>query len=373
MHRGKARPLYAGIYLELKDKIQQGKLKVNQRMTERQLSHRYQVSRVTIRKALSLLVREGYLHRLPRLGTFVTSTSSAPGIFPGRYSNHTIGILIPCITFSLYAGIVRGAEDFLLTRDYTIMVGSYDANPEREKSYLERFTCQGISGLVIAPSYNSRPDVYLELLVKRNIPFVLVDTPLPGIDADVVQTDGVKGGYLGTKQLIETGCQKIAFLCGHLGRCSNSSFRLQGYRQAIVEAGLDFNPELIFEGDFSREFGYQTVKKLLSRESIDGIFSANEPITLGVLQAVSELPDDRRKEILVVSFDEISTPVEYSSPLMVVRQPRMMIGQVAAQILLERIKEKKRQENSAYRQIFLSPELNGSRFLEKTVFSEVNG
>jgi len=366
-------PLYWKVYRQLREKIQQGELHADQKITERQLLNHFRVSRVTVRKALALLVKDGYLYRIPGLGTFLTSSLPEEPL-PWTKNNRSIGILIPCITRSLYSGIVRGAENFLLPRDYSLILGSYDARPEKEKLYLERFLSQGISGLIVAPSYNSDRNTYQELLVQRKIPFVQVDTALPGIQADLVQTDGMKGGYLGTRYLIHSGCQKIAFLCGHFKGNSNSLYRLEGYRQALQEAGLTYNLDLVFEGDFSFSFGYETTRKLLSRQRVDGIFSANEPITLGVLQALEESSSFVQDKILVASFDELSSPVTNFFPLITVKQPRLIIGEVAAEILLQRIQEKRKKQTSHYRQILLSPELDVSAVerKRKTLLASVN-
>lgn len=98
--------------------------------SEREWMSQYKVSRATVRQALGELEREGILLREQGKGTFLASPevkSSVEKIIKG------IGVLVPCITFSLYPGIVRGVEDVCLENGYHLVLSNYDVKPEKEE------------------------------------------------------------------------------------------------------------------------------------------------------------------------------------------------------------------------------------------------
>jgi len=123
-----------------------------------------------------------------------------------------------------------------------------------------------------------------------------------------------------------------------------------------MEENTPYRKGLVKDGDTSEKFGYEAVKKLLTKNKIDGIFSANEPITIGILKAIKEL-DIKPDEIKIVSFDEPNIPPFLNYPVTLIKQPRYEIGKIAAQILLERIKEKRRNLKTPFKKILLEPEM----------------
>lgn len=356
-------PAYLRIERTLRNWIEKGVIKEGDKLPpEEKLASQFKVSRMTLRKALAFLCSEGYLYRIPGKGTFITS--------PGdkeleniqnkrneiRKMNKGVAILVPCITFSIFAGIVRGAEDTLRENNYHVILGNYDGNPEKEREYMELFVKRGVSGFIISPNYFSKENLYYNVLKKKEIPFVFTDINVKDIEADLVATDNEKGGYLGTKYLISLGCKKIAFISGYLSLYSSEG-RYTGYKKALMEEKIRFRKELVLDGDVSEEFGYETAKLLFSRSEADGIFSANEPITIGILKAIKELNIRIPHEVKIVSFDEPNLPPGLNYPITLIKQPRYEIGKVAAEILLQRIKEKRRNLKSPFKKILLDPKI----------------
>lgn len=351
-------PAYLQIEEDLRKKIESGYYKVDDRLSEQKLVKVYNVSRLTLRKATSILAAEGYLSHVQGKGTFVTSPDGQNKLQNNdvrfKKLNKSIGILIPCVTFSLYPGIIRGAEDFAREHGYHIILGNYDVNPEKEKEYMESFVHKGISGLVISASYTSRHNSYYRTLKKNKIPFVIIDTVIPGLETDFVGTDNVQSSYSATCTLIKKGCKKNAFISGYF-QASSSKERFTGYKNALEENGLRLDNALVREGPFSEEFGYKATKEIISKNKIDGIFSANEPLLPGVLRVIKE--QKKNSGIKVVSFDKPEIPLGLAYPCVFIVQPRYDIGRVACELLLERIKEKRGKTQTPYKKILLQPEV----------------
>ncbi len=354
-------------YLKVQDdilrRIVSGELNPGDKLpSENDLSSEYQVSRMTLRKALAILCSEGYIYQVRGLGTFVTSPDDKTTKILRERSQYNrkktkgIGMLISCVTGSLYPPIIRGVEDILYKHGYHLVLGNYDAVPAKEQKYMETFVRNGFSGLLIAASYNSHLNPYYVTLKNRHIPFVLIDTDVKGLDADLVTADSRKGSRAVTKLLISSGCRRIAIVCGSL-ESFTSKERLAGYREALEEAGIPVREELIYTGEFKEEFGYQATCSLLASHKPDGILSANEPITPGVLNAIHEkglaIPDDIR----IVSFDEPELPGWLQTPIPLMVQPGYEIGKAAAELLLQRIGELRNKETSSDKRILIEPKL----------------
>lgn len=353
---GKTLPQYQKIENDLRDGIEQQRLKAgDQILTEEALCTRYGVSRMTVRKALDRLSADGYINRIPGKGTFV-ATAWQPGSAGGRGLSREIAVLIPCVTESLYPGIIRGVEDVCNKNGYHLILGNYDARPEKEREYMVGLLARGLSGFVISPSYSSGENDYYRELVRQGVPFVLTDVAVNGVEADLVQTDNVKGAYLGARSLIASGCRRIAFLSGWRSS-SSSRERFAGYWDALAEAGIRVEDDLRRVGEFTEEFGYSAGMDLLTHHAIDGVFCANEPITIGLFRAIAELNGRRQEEVKIASFDEPGLPTEFSGSITLVTQPRYEIGRTAAEMLLERLREPKNGSATGPRRILLEPRL----------------
>lgn len=350
-------PYYLQLANVLREEIKKGKYKIGNRLpTEAQLAQKWEISRITVRSALTELEKENLIYRIPSRGTFVNDLKKENPLLKLRrekmestkFANRTIGILVPCVTISLYPGIVRGAEDSVREKGYHISLGNYDVSPEKETDYLSFFVKSRVKGVISAPSYNSEPQAYLDFL-KAGIPLVLVDVRVPKVFADLVSTDNIEGGRLATEILIQKKGKKIGFICGGL-HSSSSQERLLGYRRALQDNGIRYRTSLVKSGPFTSDFGCQAASSLIS-SGVDSIFAANENITLGVMEAVKE----SKKEIKVVSFDEPKIPPHLPHPIAFVTQPRQEIGRVAGQLLLERVK--KGGANEPAKKICLAPKL----------------
>ncbi len=359
MIKTKSMPAHVRIREHLLGRIRSGSLKVGACLTEERLTRTYGVSRPTLKKALTYLKAEGLVNQIPGRGTFVTSPDDPvlAGMKEkfGKQLNRGIGVLMPCVSSRLHSGVMRGVEDAAAESGYYITVGSYDAQPERERAYIESFVGRGLSGLIIAPSFNSCSNPWYQTMKERGIPFVLTDVPVRTVDADLVQTDNRKAAYLGTKILLDAGCRRIAFLCRTRTDSSNSQERIGGYTDALREAGIPVDTNLIREGEPVGDFGYQASREILLRNDVDGFFSANEPIVFGILQALREQNRSVPDQIKVVAFDEPALPPEMKIAL--IKQPQYAIGRAAARLLLDRIRERRAGQATPVRKILLDPEL----------------
>lgn len=200
----------------------------------------------------------------------------------------------------------------------------------------------GAAGFIVYPSFNSADNGFYHVLRQRRIPVVLVDSPVSGVDLDVVATDNVRGAYEGARALVQAGCRTIAYLGGSLDALTSRQ-RLTGFRRALSEAGRNLTDDLLRTGAFSSAFGYQASAEMLqARPDVDGICIANEPLAIGIMHLLRERGIRVPEQVKLCSFFEPNPYVEFFAPLILVRQPRERTGEAAAELLLDRLEEVRR-------------------------------
>ncbi|MFC0706707.1 LacI family DNA-binding transcriptional regulator [Cellulomonas uda] len=173
-------------------------------------------------------------------------------------------------------------------------------------------------------------------LKSRSIPFVVVDTAgeqPPGVP--VVGSANWAGGLAATRHLLGLGHRRIAVISGPRDvLCSRA--RIDGYRSALDEAGLPFDPDLVRYGNFFVDGGYKHGRELLSREDRPtAIFAGADFQALGVVRAARELGLSVPRDLSVVGYDDLPVTEWVQPGLTTVCQPLQEMAATAARMLLQ--------------------------------------
>ncbi|QIG39512.1 LacI family transcriptional regulator [Microbacterium sp. 4R-513] len=180
-----------------------------------------------------------------------------------------------------------------------------------------------------------------EKLKARGIPFVIIDPagdPAPGIPA--VGAANWAGGVAATRHLIELGHRRIAAITGP-GDLMSSLARLDGYRSAMMSAGLPVDPDWIRFGDFDRRSGERHAIALLSLpEPPTAIFAGSDLQALGVLHAATARAVRVPDALSVVGFDDLPVAELASPRLTTIRQPLREMAEQATRLLLQLLEER---------------------------------
>jgi len=222
-------------------------------------------------------------------------------------TTHTIGFLASDISNVFHSTIARGIEDIVNEENYAILLCSTGENPSRELSYLKMLVSKNIDALIINPTGSNAQFLY-EL--SRKIPTILLNRRVSysNFDYDFFDTNGYKGSYLLTKQLLTLNHRRIFVISGpnHL---SNAISRFQGFTDAMKEAGItvDESYPYVFDGQFSFEGGVHAIDYLCSLpEYPTAILSQNNLSTQGALYALKQRNISIPEDISIVSHDELS-------------------------------------------------------------------
>lgn len=247
--------------------------------------------------------------------------------------SHVIGIIVPDILNPYFTELVRACDDAARLRGYTTLVCNSEGIPEIETAHLTSFAGHRVDGVLLAAS-DVIPDA--ELLDALRIPVVCMDREIGPVAQLVatVDTDYRSGAFQATRHLIEKGHTRIAFLSGAPDR-SNTQIRLSGYKDALREAGIPFDPELIRCKEFQHRFGYQATLDLLDRTQFSAICCMNDMLAIGAMVALRErarrVPDD----CAVIGFDNIYLAPLLEHPLSTVDRRIGHSGRVATNALID--------------------------------------
>ncbi len=177
-------------------------------------------------------------------------------------------------------------------------------------------------------------DLLWDYLTKQEKPYLVVGHPLHDPrTTSYVDTDNLYGAYAAVTHLIERGAQRIGTVPGRTGLTSTRD-RLEGYRNALHDAGRPVRPEWIAPcGDYTEEGGYAGMLHLL-KQGVDAVFCANDKMAIGAMRALKQagrrIPDD----VAIVGFDDSPLAALTDPGLTSVRQNVEALGSTAAEGLI---------------------------------------
>ena len=273
----------------------------------------------------------------------------------------TIGLVISDIRNVFFSNLAKGVEDKCREYGWNLMLCNTSDMHSRDIEYIKVLADKGVGGILFAMSADSDYDKAVEsldLMEKLKIPYVMVDRTVTGRNCCIVKTDHFKGGYLAAQHLIKLGHKRIACVTGP-NYLNDTVSRLSGYKQALKENNIEFDPELVIEGHYDIEGGIKAVQKLENKD-FSAIFAFNDLSAYGVYKQLKfkdfVVPDD----ISLVGYDNIFFSDLLDVPLTSINQPVYDIASKAVELIVD-----KNITDDKAREFIFKPELvirNSTRF-----------
>jgi len=244
----------------------------------------------------------------------------------------TVGVILPFLTMPSYVERLRGVQHALAETEYHMVLFSVGSPSERDAYFKDLPRNNLVDGILII----SLPpnDAQAERLALAEIPTVLIDAYHSRLSC--ILTDDVKGGMLATQHLIDLGHRKIGFLSDLLETPFHPSarFRYQGYRKALEDSGIPFDPAYHISGERGRENAAKMARHLLALDNPPtAIFAGNDIQAIGVLDAAKEAGVKVPDELSVIGFDGVRDS-EYTH-LTTIDQHLFQSGVRGVQMLIE--------------------------------------
>lgn len=241
---------------------------------------------------------------------------------------HTVGFLVA--EFEPFSTeVLKGAGAALAGSDYALLAytGGGKERAGWERRYLSRLSGTLVDGAVlVTPTVLEATDA--------GVPVVAVDPHAGPGDMPTVDSDNLAGAVQATRHLLGLGHRRVGFLGGRPD-LESSRLREEGYRQALAEAGIAVDPDLLQVAEYRRDAADAPTRAMLAlADPPTAVFAANDVSAMGILDAAARLGLSVPDDLSVIGFDDIPESAATTPPLTTVRQELQEIGATAARMLL---------------------------------------
>jgi LacI family transcriptional regulator len=241
-----------------------------------------------------------------------------------------IGVIVGDGSDPYFATIVSGISAAAQENGYLTIICNTDRIPEVELGFLRLLRDYSADGIIFAGgalnNSNCKNDL-IEIASKmqeNHVPMIALNNQY--LNMPQVSIDDVMAAKEMTEHLIGLGHHRIGFIAGPF-TLMTSLLRLDGYKQALAQFGIAYDPALVIEGDFTYESGRQAANDLITRENPPtAIFGSNDREALGCLFKLKELGYLVPEQVSVAGFDDIETTQYVNPPLTTVHVPMHDIG-----------------------------------------------
>ena len=333
----------------LRKQVQGGQYKPGDPIpSERILSKEHGINRITLRRGIAQLIREGFLYSVPGTGTFVSDEEGlqkAHTLSSGKRMSRRKNIA--CILRRLhptsqspilspyYVGIFSTMQKEALKMG-CVLSFNFVTSIKDERDIARWAMENNVDGIIVIGGLDKTT---VMSLYDKKFPLVLVDNEMSKPAIDSVIPDNRLGGYLAVKHLTDLGHKRIAMIRAPLQEQPASIGRLEGYKEALQEAGIKYDDSLVIEGYYLVEEGYKAMEKILKKNPLPtAVFAINDEAAMGAMKAIREKTSlSIPKDISIVGFDNIEWAALSTPPLTTVNVPKEEMGAIALKKLVDRI------------------------------------
>jgi LacI family transcriptional regulator len=300
-------------------------LNISAATVSRALNNNPKISKATCKLVMEAATRMNY-----------KQNKLALALRSGKSNN--IGVIVPRIDSNFFASIIRGIEEELYPHKYNVIICQTHEDEKREIENINTLLNAQVDGILMSVSnVSSENDRMLKRVIEKNVPLVFFDRKknLDGVSSVTINDYDV--AYSATQHLITEGCTKIAHLSGDktLEIFQN---RFNGYKQALLDNGLAYNEDYVYQTKSNLESGGLAAKKFLSLDTPpDAIFSSSDFAALGAIQELQLQGISIPKDFCVVGFGNEPFTKFLELSISTIDQCPKEMGKMAAKVFLEQV------------------------------------
>ena len=266
----------------------------------------------------------------------------------------TIGLVLADIENPFYSRVAKGVMDVVETKNYNVILCNSNNDIKSEERDIRTLIERGIDGLLLTTVELKIKTI--ENLIDREFPFILIDCKLDTPGVNYVVNDDYYGAKLATEYLIELGHKKIFFLGNR--KLLSLRERLRGFKDTLVDHKIESSNTFVPQ-KFINMYGIYDIDKIIEyiinrEEKIAAVFAGNDYLAIKSIKVINgnglKVPED----ISVIGYDNIEISSMIKVPLTTIRQPKYLLGKLAAEQLFEILENR---SNKEIKRIILRPEL----------------
>lgn len=383
MDTGKKQPLYSVIMESLRQEIQQGRLKPGDKLlTEQELAEKYDVSRITSKRALEELEHAGLIYRVRGSGSFVADRISGE-IGKKAPTLNVIALLLP---FGSSKGggvdLIHGIENVAQKNDYYLSIHNTNRTWQNERQLILKLIHDGVKGIILYPFSTVGNLDLLNILAHNNYPIVMIDKYIHDLPINSVVSDNFLGSYQITEYLIKSGHSKIAFISDDsIDMSSSLRERYLGYCKAMTDYSIPLTVDNIISSYMSlvpneklchdlidqsvedKDIGFftQFLQNLFKNQNITALEASKDYIASCLMKAAKTIGICVPEDLSIVGFDNLDLSALLEVPLTTMNQDFYRMGEKAAEIVLNKI----RNPRSEYQKVVIPVEMIVRKSVQK--------
>ncbi|HYE74212.1 MAG TPA: substrate-binding domain-containing protein, partial [Blastocatellia bacterium] len=266
--------------------------------------------------------------------------------------SYLIGLIVPDLMHSYFAEVAKAVETIARPAGYEILICNTDEDPEKEVAEVTALQHR-TDGLIISSAVAANKASVYRRMINEGAKLVLCDRHFDRLHCPMVITDNVKVGEIATEHLINLGHRRIGHLRGADVKVADD--RLKGYQQALLKHKIRFDERLVRSHSFIESDGYEAMRAWIAEGNLpSAIFAVNDPVAFGAMSALHEAGIKVPAEVAIIGAGNIHYGDMLRVPLTTVTWDRTMMGQKAAQMLINMI-EGTESRNGASQKVILDP------------------
>ncbi|MCP4273196.1 MAG: LacI family DNA-binding transcriptional regulator [Gammaproteobacteria bacterium] len=251
---------------------------------------------------------------------------------------HSIGILVSELYGPIFGPMMGEIESELRKSGKHVFIASGHSDADQEKENIEFLISRNCDALIMHVEAVS--DEYLLELSKGDTPFVLLNRYVKGLPENCITLNNIHGGYLATKALLDMGHKDIAYISGPLWK-TDASDRLEGHKNALTEYGINYNEDLLYEGDFHEESGINGLDNFLSKkQKFTALVCGNDEMASGAMVQARESDIHVPNDLSIIGYDDIDVAYYLHPKLTTIKYPVEKMGLMAARWVIKNVYNK---------------------------------
>lgn len=269
--------------------------------------------------------------------------------------SNIIGVMVPTADRSFFASVVRGVEEIANKSQYNVLICQTYDDYQKEVATIDALLKAQVDGIIVSHAKTTLDFDHFKKVKEKGIPLIFFDRSNEELEVSHVVIDDFLGGYKATEHLIQQGCKRIAHFTS-LKKISIYKERWRGYREALADNRIAYDPSLVIESDLQLQDGRKSMLQLIkSKPYPDAVFSASAYGAMGAMQVLKEKGIKIPQQVALVAFSN-EPFTEFTEPaLTTVDQHSVRMGNAAAEIFLDEISAGERKYIP--QKIVLKPEL----------------
>jgi DNA-binding LacI/PurR family transcriptional regulator len=257
-----------------------------------------------------------------------------------RQRSSIIGVIIPTAKSLVFSNTLFAIQEAAQQNNFSMITGSSKYDIETELRLLQQFKERRLAGIILTGFVFGQKDLVKEL-VKGGLPCVVIWDKLDDSDLSYVGFDNFNATYRITEYLISLRHRRIGLIIGPYTKVERVRKRLEGFRAALKDYGIKYDPTLVVEKEPTLIDGKEAMNRLLALTvRPTAVLAASDTLAIGALAATRDMGVRVPQDISLAGFDDIELSSYCNPPLTTVRVPAYEIGQIAFRILLDMINHK---------------------------------